>query len=164
MFIFTKIDIIIVYLDYDNYQNMFSRNNTYTIPEVPSEFTGKEPTMSELYLFAQKHSNEFKHVQKYFYDITKTVWLCGQLQLAETDQLTVNLIQSAIDINIRKLTEYGEPCNSWEAAIIQTHERMFQIFLTTMEIYYSTLTAEYFQPNNDGYFKALLSWNSRTEN
>jgi len=141
--------------------NMFLTSNNYTIPNVPIEFVGKEPTMVELYQFAQQHPAKFKDVQDYFYDTNQKVWLYGQILIECNKLLTENLIQSAIDENCRRLKEYGGPCNSWEAASMQTHEHKFKIFLKTMEIYYNTRIEEYYRPSGEGYLDALNNWNNR---
>ena len=143
---------------------MFSTGNNYAIPEVPTEFRGKEPTIDELYHFVEQHPAEFKELQEYFYDTNTPVWFYGQIKLERNELLTENLIQSAIDEKVRKLKEYGGPCNSWEAASVQRHERLFNTFLKTMEIYYNILIHEYYSPSGDGFLNAQNSWNNKHKN
>jgi hypothetical protein len=54
---------------------------------------------------------------------TGQFYLGGQVKIYPDEEITLGKIQEVRDINIKRLTEYGGPCNSFEASSIANHDR-----------------------------------------
>ena len=50
-------------------------------------------------------------------------YLGGQVKMYPDEEITLGKIQEVRDINIKRLSECGGPCNSFEASSIYNHDR-----------------------------------------
>jgi len=73
-------------------------------------------------------------------------WLKGQLQMTPKDKITKDKLLEAEEIDKRRFTEYGGPCNALEAASIREHNYKFENLQKVLAKYYDILTAEYLRP------------------
>ena len=105
-----------------------------------------EPSLYELYDFVKYNrnlfdENEIRYVEAYINDTTANYsgghyWLKGQLHLLPTEQITEEKIQKAIEIDNKRMAEYGGPCNGMEAASMNNHNNKFENLQTVLKKYY----------------------------
>lgn len=109
------------------------------------------PTLTRLKDFVMNYHEEFdteeKNTVHYMYnDMQKYgyYWLYGQLKMMPSDPITYDKIEEAIEINSRRLHEYGGPCNTLEKYSIADDEKKFTLLRRTIEKYYQF---QYAPPN-----------------
>ena len=60
-------------------------------------------------------------------DLDKDMYyLCGQVRLRYDDTINIDIFDKVREINKKREIEYGGPCNSWEAASILNHKKIFE--------------------------------------
>jgi hypothetical protein len=133
-----------------------------------------EPSLYELYEFINNNHNLFdqnekRYVEAYIDDTTSKYsgghyWLKGQLHMLPTEQITEEKIQKAIEIDKKRMDEYGGPCNGLEAASMNNHNNKFENLQKVLKKYYELMELEYLRPPdatdpNDmgGYFYQQIS-------
>ena len=115
-----------------------------------------EPSLYELYDFIKYNrdlfdQNEIRCVEAYINDTTTNYsgghyWLKGQLHLLPTEQITEEKIQKAIEIDNKRMAEYGGPCNGMEAASMNNHNNKFENMKKVLKKYYESVELELLRP------------------
>jgi hypothetical protein len=115
-----------------------------------------EPSLYELYDFVKYNrnlfdENEIRYVEAYINDTTAKYsgghyWLKGQLHLLPTEQITEEKIQKAIEIDNKRMAEYGGPCNGMEAASMNNHNNKFENLQTVLKKYYHSVELDLLRP------------------
>ena len=144
-------------------------NTTITIPEVPEEFEGKEPTFNELVEFVNvyyKEGSRPRVIEEYEKTILSTwatgkYYLLGLVLTAPTDRITTERLENAIQINHQRSIDYGVPCNSFEYGSIVHTERMFADLLQIIEKYYVVMMEIEYMPGGARYQAGLKRFNER---
>ena len=73
-------------------------------------------------------------------------WLKGQIQMTPEDKITNDKLLEAEEIDKRRFSEYGGPCNGWEAASLREHNYKFENLQKTLQKYYELVEEEYLRP------------------
>ena len=115
-----------------------------------------EPSLYELYDFIQMNHNLFdqnekRYIESYIDDTTSKYsgghyWLKGQIHMLPTEQITEEKIQKAIEIDKKRIAEYGGPCNGMEAASINNHNNKFENLQKVLKKYYESTELELLRP------------------
>lgn len=115
-----------------------------------------EPSLYELYDFIQMNHNLFdqnekRYVEEYIDDTSSKYsgghyWLKGQLHMLPTEQITEEKIQKAIEIDKKRIAEYGGPFNGMEAASINNHNNKFENLQKVLKKYYELMELELLRP------------------
>ena len=115
-----------------------------------------EPSLYELYEFINNNHNLFdqnekRYVEAYIDDTTSKYsgghyWLKGQLHMLPTEQITEEKIQKAIEIDKKRMDEYGGPCNGLEAASMNNHNNKFENLQKVLKKYYELMELELLRP------------------
>ena len=63
-----------------------------------------------------------------------------------TEQITEEKIQKAIEIDKKRIAEYGGPCNGLEAASINNHNNKFENLQKVLKKYYESTELELLRP------------------
>jgi len=118
-----------------------------------------EPSLYELYEFINNNrdlfdQNEIRCVEAYINDTTANYssghyWLKGQLHLLPTEEITEEKIQKAIEIDNKRMAEYGGPCNGMEAASMNNHNIKFENLQKILKKYYELVELELLRPPNE---------------
>ena len=123
------------------------------IPETPMHEIGKELSLNEMERWFNYMSKIFefdtyiqpdvmKVLEEYKKDAESTClngkyYLYGQIPMDCDTPITQHLLQSAIDEKNKRFAEYGDPCNSFEAASIACCENSFVNLLKLLDFYYN---------------------------
>ena len=115
-----------------------------------------EPSLYELYDFIQMNHNLFdqnekRYVEEYIDDTSSKYsgghyWLKGQIRMLPTEQITEEKIQKAIEIDKKRIAEYGGPFNGMEAASINNHNNKFENLQKVLKKYYELMELELLRP------------------
>ena len=115
-----------------------------------------EPSLYELYDFIQMNHNLFdqnekRYVEAYIDDTTSKYsgghyWLKGQLHMLPNETITEDKIQKAIEIDKKRMDEYGGPCNGMEAASMNNHNNKFENIQKVLKKYYELMELELLRP------------------
>lgn len=127
---------------------------TFTLPAIPEDFQTGQPFVGAIHpslkqlndYITRKFKHDFVGVDivslTEYVATTKQPWangayyLFGQLLTDFDAPLTNELLQTAIDTNSRRMTEYGAPCNFLEANSINHNIRVFHNLLYLLQKYY----------------------------
>ena len=142
-------------------------NTMITIPEVPEEFEGKEPTFNELVEFVNVYCKEGSRprvIEEYEKTISSTwatgkYYLLGQVLTAPTDRITTERLKNAIQIHHQRSIDYGVPCNSFEYGSILHMESTFADLLQIIEKYYVVMMEIEYIPGGARYQAGLKRFN-----
>lgn len=115
-----------------------------------------EPSLYELYDFINNNreffdQNEIRYVEAYMNDTCAKYsdghyWLKGQLHMLPTEQITEEKIQKSIEIDKKRMDEYGGPCNGMEAASMNNHNNKFENLQKALKKYYEFMELESLRP------------------
>jgi hypothetical protein len=115
-----------------------------------------DPTLNELSDFIKTNPDYFgedekKYIRLYFENTKEKYsngkyWLKGQLEMTPDEKITIEKMNTAIEIDNRRKIEYGGPCNGLEAMSILQHEKKFENLQNVLQKYYEILEEEYFRP------------------
>jgi len=115
-----------------------------------------EPSLYELYEFIKYNRDLFdpcekRYVESYLNDTTDNYsdghyWLKGQLHMLPTEEITEEKIQKAIEIDKKRMDEYGGPCNGMEAASMNNHNNKFENLQKALKKYYELMELESLRP------------------
>jgi hypothetical protein len=64
-------------------------------------------------------------------------YLYGQIKMYQCVPITLDLLEESIDVNTKRIGEYGGPCNSFEAASIERSKQLFEMLINWLHIYYA---------------------------
>ena len=127
---------------------------TFTLPNIPEDFQTGQPFVGAIHpslkqlndYITRKFKHDFVGVDivslTEYVATTKQPWsngayyLFGQLLTSFDAPLTNELLQTAIDTNSRRMTEYGAPCNFLEANSVNHNIRVFHNLLYLLQKYY----------------------------
>ena len=76
-------------------------------------------------------------------------WLKGHLPMLPDEKITEEKIQKAIEIDKKRMIEYGGPCNGMEAASMNNHNIKFENLQKILKKYYELVAAELFRPPDE---------------
>lgn len=142
-------------------------NTAITIPEVPEEFDGKEPTFNALVEFVNVYYDGGSR-PRVIDECEKTIlstwatgkyYLLGQVLTDPTDRITTERLENAIQIHHQRSIDYGAPCNSFEYGSIVHTERMFMDLLKIIEKYYEIMMEIEYMPGGARYQAGLKRFN-----
>lgn len=115
-----------------------------------------EPSLYELYDFVKYNrylfdEKEIRSIEAYINDTSANYsgghyWLKGQLHLLPTEKITEEKIQKAIEIDNKRVAEYGGPCNGMEAASMNNHNNKFENLQTVLKKYYESVELDLLRP------------------
>jgi hypothetical protein len=60
----------------------------------------------------------------------------GQIKTCQCVLITSELLQESIDMNNKRIREYGDPTNSMEAASIERSKHLFGMLIKLLHVYY----------------------------
>jgi len=143
-------------------------NTMITIPVVPDEFVGKEPTFNQLVEFVEVYydGDRPRVIEEYEKTIlsawsTGKYYLLGQVLTDPIDRITTERIENALQIHRQRSIDYGAPCNSFEYNSILHTERMFADLLRIIEKYYEIMMEIEYMPGGARYQAGLKRFNER---
>lgn len=121
-----------------------------------SEMNIPEPSLYELYEFVKYNrdlfdQNEKRSIEAYINDTTANYsgghyWLKGQIHMMPNEKITEEKIQKAIEIDNKRIAEYGGPCNAMEAASMNNHNNKFEHLQKVLKKYYESVELELLRP------------------
>jgi hypothetical protein len=173
---YLSIDIKLIYNKFINVI-IFYINMSIKLPETPMDQIGMEPSLNKLIDWFKEVSEEMdldeyieSNVREVLNEYKKDsgmewtkgkYYLYGQVLTDPDSPITRELLQNAIDTNLRRYQEYGGPCNSFEAASIAHSKQLFLNLLELLGFYYITYNEISYAPGGAGYKRALKLWNDR---
>jgi len=139
-----------------------------SIPVVPEEFVGKEPTFNELVEFVKLYydGDRPRVIEEYEKTIlsswsTGKYYLLGQVLTDPNDRITTERVENAVQTHRQRSIDYGAPCNSFEYNSILHTERMFADLLHIIEKYYEMMMEIEYMPGGARYQAGLKRFNER---
>ena len=143
-------------------------NKMISIPVVPEEFVGKEPTFNELVEFVKLYydGDRPRVIEEYEKTIlsswsTGKYYLLGQVLTDPNDRITTERVENAVRTHRQRSIDYGAPCNSFEYNSILHTERMFADLLHIIEKYYEMMMEIEYMPGGARYQAGLKRFNER---
>jgi len=126
----------------------------FTLPTISNDYKTGQPFVGVIHpslrqlndYITRKFKHDFVGVNTIaldeYIEMTNKPWsdgryyLFGQIAVELDDPLTNELLQLAIDTNIKRVREYGIPCNNMEAESIARGEYVYRNLLYLLQKYY----------------------------
>ena len=121
-------------------------------PNTPADFLGKEPSLLHLSKFIDFHKEIFIGINLSVIEVysnSNYYYLGGQIITYNNDPITQKLLDSVKEVSLKRIREYGDPCNSFETRSMNYQNELFDNMQQIIKRYYEFMLHKLYHPQDD---------------